>query len=74
MTTETYITKEGDTIISVAKLFGIRIIDLIEANNLHDVYFLEPGMELTIPTDHPLGFKYYTVEKGDTIFMGNNEF
>lgn len=66
---ENYITKEGDTIVSVAQLFGIRIIDLIETNNLENVYNLEPGLELIIPTDRPLGFTYYTVQKGDNLYQ-----
>lgn len=71
---DTYITKEGDTILSVAQLYGIRVIDLIQANNLEDVYFLEPGMELTIPTTQPLGYTYYTVQRGDTLYKIGQEF
>jgi len=71
---DTYITKEGDTILSVAQLYGIRVIDLIQANNLEDVYFLLPGLELTIPTTQPLGYTYYTVKKGDTLYKIGNEF
>ena len=67
MLNETYIVQEGDTVLSVAKLFEIRLIDLIEANNLQDVYELTPGVELIIPTDHPLGFRYYVVKEGDTL-------
>ena len=71
---DTYITKEGDTILSVAQVYGIRVIDLIEANNLEDVYFLEPGLELVIPTTQPLGYTYYTVKKGDTLYKIGKEF
>lgn len=68
MENETYIVKEGDTLISIAQLFGIRIIDLIEANKLEDAYNLVPGTELIIPTDLPLGFTYYIVQKGDNLY------
>lgn len=69
MENETYIVQEGDTIISIAQLFGIRIIDLIEANNLENSYNLMPGTVLQIPTDEPLGFTYYTVKKGDNLYQ-----
>ena len=69
MENETYIVQEGDTILTVAHLFGIRVIDLINANHLEDVYFLTPGEELIIPTTRPFGFMYYTVEKGDNLYQ-----
>jgi len=68
MVNETYIVQEGDTIISVAQLFGIKVIDLIRANQLEDVYYLTPGEELIVPTQTPLGFTYYIVQKGDTLY------
>ncbi len=69
MENETYIVQEGDTILSIARLFGIRIIDLIQANNIEDEYELTPGQELIIPTDKPFGFTYYVVQKGDTLYQ-----
>lgn len=68
MQTETYVVQEGDNLITIAQLFGIRIIDLIEANNLEDHYELTPGDTLIIPTNSPLGFTYYTIQKGDTLY------
>lgn len=68
MEKEIYVVQEGDTIISVAQLYGIKVIDLIKANNLEDVYYLTPGEELIIPTESPLGFTYYVVQKGDTLY------
>jgi len=68
MENEIYIVQEGDTILSVAQLYGIKVIDLIRANELEDVYYLTPGEELIIPTDAPLGFMYYTIQKGDTLY------
>lgn len=69
MENETYVVQEGDTLISIAQLFGVRVIDLIEANNLENVYNLIPGTTLTVPTDQPLGFMYYTVVQGDNLYQ-----
>ena len=69
MENEAYIVREGDTLISIAQTFGIRIIDLIEANSLENIYNLTPGTELIIPTNLPLGFTYYTVQRGDNLYQ-----
>lgn len=68
MENEIYTVKEGDNLISIAQTFGIKIIDLIEANNLESIYDLIPGTQLVIPTDLPLGFTYYIVKKGDNLY------
>jgi len=68
MGNDVYVVREGDTIISIAQDFGIKIVDLIEANGLENIYTLIPGDELIIPTDIPLGFTYYIVQKGDTLY------
>ena len=66
---ETYIVKEGDNIATIAKKYNISIVDLINQNNLENVYYLEPGLELIIPEERaPLGFTYYTVKKGDNLY------
>ncbi len=66
---ETYIVKEGDNIATIAKKYNISIVDLINQNNLENVYYLEPGLELIIPEERaPLGFTYYTVKKGDSLY------
>ena len=65
---EKYIVKEGDTLLSIAKAFNVRVIDLITQNKLEDIYILEPGAELIIPVDMPLGFTAYTVKKGDSLY------
>ncbi len=70
MENQIYIVQEKDTIPSVAELFGIKILDLIQANpQLENVYQLTPGSQLIIPTSVPLGFTYYTVEKGDNLYQ-----
>ena len=66
---ETYIVKEGDNIATIAKKYNISIVDLINQNNLENVYYLEPGLELIIPEEKaPLGFAHYTVKKGDNLY------
>lgn len=65
---EKYIVKEGDTLLSIAKAFQVRVIDLITENKLEDIYNLEPGMEIIIPVDMPLGFTAYIVKKGDSLY------
>ena len=66
---ETYIVKEGDNIATIAKKYNISIVDLINQNNLENVYYLEPGLELIIPEEKaPLGFTHYAVKKGDNLY------
>lgn len=66
---EIYIVKEGDNIATIAKKYNISIVDLINQNNLENVYYLEPGLELIIPEEKaPLGFTHYTVKKGDNLY------
>jgi len=66
---ETYIVQEGDTIVSIARKYGIRVVDLVDSNNLGNGYFLTPGTELIIPTTIPSGFTYYTIQKGDNLYQ-----
>lgn len=66
---ETYIVQEGDNIATIAKKYNVSIVDLINQNNLENVYYLEPGREVIIPEEKaPLGFTYYTVKKGDNLY------
>ena len=65
---EKYIVKEGDTLLSIAEAFGVRVIDLITQNKLEDIYVLVPGTEIIIPVDMPLGFTAYIVKKGDSLY------
>lgn len=45
----TYKVKEGDTIVSIATLFGSTIQDMLEANGLSATDIIRPGDELTVP-------------------------
>ena len=48
-----YTVKQGDTLWSIAKQFGVRLEALIETNNLRNPDNLKPGMQLTIPGRTP---------------------
>ncbi len=65
---ERYIVQEGDNIITIARRFGVRIIDIITANDLSDATYLEPGTELIIPRQTEAPFTYHIVKKGDTLY------
>lgn len=67
---QTYIVEPGDNIGSIAKKFNVKVIDLIKENNLENIYYLAPGMELIIPdvSEH-IVFDYYVVQKGDNLYQ-----
>lgn len=47
--TQKYIVKEGDTIFSIARKFGVHYERLAQANNINQLDALKPGQILTIP-------------------------
>ena len=69
----TYIVEKGDTLSSIAKKFNTTVSELKQLNDL-TTDFIQVGQMLYIssPTSSTT-YKTYTVVKGDTIFMGNNE-
>lgn len=46
---QTYIVQPGDSIISIAKKLNVNVSDLVRENNLDNMYYLVPGLELVIP-------------------------
>lgn len=66
---KTHIVKDGENVVDIARLYGVKITDLVDANNLGTSLFLTPGMELIIPVTVPSGFTYYIVQTGDTLFQ-----
>ena len=44
----TYLVVEGDTLGSVLEHYGINLADLMQRNNLNDLY-LQPGITLNVP-------------------------
>lgn len=71
----TYIVQLGDTIQGISRRFNVLVSDLIKENNLENIYFLEPGLELIIPGNEDTSnntksaFEYYTVKKGDNLYQ-----
>ena len=69
-----YIVKKGDSLWSISNKYGTNVDALKKANNLTS-NILSIGQTLVIPSSNVPGSTEvtYTVQKGDTIFMGNNE-
>lgn len=59
----------GDTLYRLSKMYGVRLIDIMKENPYVNVYNLQIGDEICIPTeiyeeDERI---YYTAKAGDTI-------
>lgn len=70
---EIYIVQKGDSIWKISQKYNISPAELININNLSNNN-LQIGQELLVPkiiTEE--NDNEYIVQKGDTIFMGNNE-
>ena len=71
---EYYIVQKGDTLYSIAKNNQVSIEDIIEANQLKTSNLMI-GQELYIPKEQeepiviPDEFDFYTVEKGDSLWL-----
>lgn len=71
---EIYNVKNGDTIESISKMYNILPSTLYKINGFNKDYVLKVGNNIIVPKTRNNYFDYYTVQKGDTIFMGNNEY
>ncbi|MEI6396544.1 MAG: M23 family metallopeptidase [Candidatus Taylorbacteria bacterium] len=60
----TYVVQSGDTVSSVAKMFGVSVSTVLWANNINSKSALHVGDTLVIL---PISGINYTVKKGDTI-------
>jgi len=65
-----YKTKKGDTIVSVARKFNVKLADLIIANpHLHNPTRLEPGEELCIPRDGESKWSKHAVDMDYGVWL-----
>ena len=67
-----YIVQRGDTLWSIARKAGISVDELKRINNLTS-NTISIGQQLKLTEDNNNLEDIYIVQKGDTIFMGNNE-
>ena len=60
---------KGDTLYRLSKMYGVRLIDIMKENPYVNVYNLQVGDEICIPTEiyHEEERRYYTSKEGDPI-------
>ena len=65
-----YIVQPGDTMYSIASMFGVSLDDLVKANpQIKDPSTIYPGQTIHIPTGgKPTPSHFYVVQKGDTMY------
>ncbi|MEG1597364.1 MAG: LysM peptidoglycan-binding domain-containing protein [Bacilli bacterium] len=71
---EIYIVKEGDTLGTIANLYGVSIADIVKWNNLGNKFYIEPGMNILIPLHNTEPFNVYIVKDGDTLYKIAKEY
>ncbi len=58
----------GDTLYRLSKMYGVRLIDILKENPYVNVYNLQIGDEICIPTQAAdEDRRYYSVRVGDTF-------
>ena len=65
-----YVIEKGDTLYSIAQRYHTRVRVLLDLNPFVDIYNLQPGDEICIPSEMVPGspeFQPYVVKKGETI-------
>lgn len=70
---------KGDTLYRLSKMYGVRLIDVMKENPYVNVYNLQVGDEICIPTEiyEEDERRYYTSKENETIgsiirFLGTN--
>ncbi|MGE5596842.1 MAG: LysM peptidoglycan-binding domain-containing protein, partial [Hyphomicrobiales bacterium] len=65
---KTHVVQPGETLSSIAALYGMDLYDIAIANGLSDVDLVYAGQELVISSDPPTQrHENYTVEPGDSL-------
>lgn len=61
--------KKGDTLYRLSKMYGVRLIDIMKENPYVNVYNLQIGEEICIPTEvyEEEERRYYTTGANETI-------
>ncbi|MBI2609793.1 M23 family metallopeptidase [Candidatus Giovannonibacteria bacterium] len=59
-----YVVREGDSLSSIAELYGVSVNTVLWANDLNKGSYIQPGQVLVIL---PVSGIQYTVKKGDTL-------
>lgn len=61
--------QKGDTLYRLSKMYGVRLIDIMKENPYVNVYNLQIGDEICIPTEvyEEEERRYYTTKPEDTI-------
>ena len=59
-----HVVKQGDSLYSIARQYGVSADEIFKANELSDIPYLVVGQALVIPTRETV----YTVAPGDTLF------
>ena len=62
-----HVVEEGDTLYKLAKKYDVRLFDIMRLNPYVNVYNLQIGDEICIPTMPARQEKTYVVNEGDTI-------
>lgn len=66
---EIYTIKFGDNINNILNKYGITMDGLVKLNGIIDLNNLKEGMQIIVPSvENDNIYKYYTVEKGDTLY------
>lgn len=62
-----HVIEEGDTLYKLAKKYDVKLFDIMRLNPYVNVYNLQVGDEICIPTMAAKPEKTYVVNEGDTI-------
>jgi len=74
MTYIIYTVQPGDTLYSIARMYGSTIQGIIDTNNITNPNLIYPGSVILIPVEEeyqetPPGSLIYTVQPGDTLYI-----
>ena len=61
---------QGDTLYKISKLYGVRLVDVLKENPYVNVYNLQPGDEICVPTEiyeEKEERRYFTARTGETL-------